>query len=212
MKTKQPGSGTRRITILAGFGALVAFNTVVQRETPASPKQPVVVTAQPTAAQPTAAADSLSVAPPFIAPSFLFAQNEPTRVEAPLPPDEGELESRLVSPSDHVVKGETIDPAVATCIPVSVCEHKLHLSARRFLVCHPGTTCAALEVVNPADCRCCCYEVEVCLPACCTGTPRSSSRVGLFHRGIVEYCWPCGWQARGVFRACGDVVVHYDAN
>ena len=202
METKQPGSGTCRITILAGFGALIAFSTVAQRETAASPKQPVVVTAQPTAA-----ADSLSVAPPFI-----FAQNEPTRVEAPLPPDEGELESRLVSPSDHVVADETIDPAVATCIPVSVCEHKLHLSARRFLVCHPGTTPAALEIVNPADCRCCCYEVEVCLPSCCTGAPISSSRVGLFQRGIVEYCWPCGWRARIVFRASGDIVVHYDAN
>jgi hypothetical protein len=212
METKQSGYRIHRITILAGFGALVAINTVVQRETAASPKQPVVATVQPTAVQPTAvqptaAANSLSVAPPFI-----FAQNEPTRVEAPLPPDEGEPKSRLVSPSDHVVADETIDPAVATCIPVSVCEHKLHLSARRFLVCHPGTTPAALEIVNPADCRCCCYEVEVCLPSCCTGAPISSSRVGLFQRGIVEYCWPCGWRARIVFRASGDIVVHYDAN
>ncbi len=202
MEAKQPGSRACMIAILSGFGGLVAFCAVVQGEPAASSNQSVVV-----AAQSTAAADSLSVAPRLIS-----AQNEPTHVEAPSPPDQGAPESRLVSPSDHDVPGETIDPAVATCIPVSVCEHKLHRSARRFLACHSGTTHAVLEVINPADCRCCCYEVEVCLPACCTGVPHWSSRVGLFRRGIVEYCWPCGWRAKVVFRARGDVVVHYDAN
>ena len=210
MEAKRPGSETRWIRILTGFGALVALSGIVQGQTATLPKQSTVV-----ATSPATATES-----PLVAPRLILAQNEPTRVEAPSPPDEASPESRLVSPSDHVAEGEIIAPAESTCIPVPVCEHKLHRSARRFLACNCGTTHAVLEVTNPADCLgCCpadclgcCYEIQLCLPECCTGTPCQSSRVGLFRRGMVEYCWPCGWRATVVFRARGDVVVHYNAN
>jgi hypothetical protein len=62
---------------------------------------------------------------------------------------------------------------------------------------------------NPADCVACPVEVPLCIPCCCTDAPTVTSRCGLLGRGIVEYCWSCGFTATVVFRASGDVVVHY---
>lgn len=63
---------------------------------------------------------------------------------------------------------------------------------------------------NPADG--CYYEIPLCVPGCCVGEePRIDCRRGIFGRGVVEYCWPCGFRAEVKFRhLLNDVKVEYD--
>jgi hypothetical protein len=64
---------------------------------------------------------------------------------------------------------------------------------------------------DPADG--CCYEIPMCIPACCTGEPKISSGRGLLGRGVVEYCWQCGFRAKVKFRhTLGDVRVDYEGD
>jgi hypothetical protein len=64
---------------------------------------------------------------------------------------------------------------------------------------------------DPADG--CCYEIPLCIPACCTGDPKVSSGRGIFGRGVVEYCWSCGFRAKVKFRhTLGDVRVDYEGD
>ena len=64
---------------------------------------------------------------------------------------------------------------------------------------------------NPADG--CYYEIPLCIPACCVGEPSISGGRGLLGRGVVEYCWPCGFRAEVKFRhILGDVKVDYEGD
>jgi hypothetical protein len=64
---------------------------------------------------------------------------------------------------------------------------------------------------NPADG--CYYEIPMCIPGCCEGEPRVSSGRGIFGRGVVEYCWSCGFKAEVRFRhILGDVKVDYEGD
>ncbi len=59
----------------------------------------------------------------------------------------------------------------------------------------------------------CLYEIPLCIPACCTGEPKIKGSRGLLGRGIVEYCWPCGFKAKIKFRhVLGDVKVEYEGD
>jgi hypothetical protein len=64
---------------------------------------------------------------------------------------------------------------------------------------------------NPSDG--CYYEIPLCIPACCTGEPIVKGGRGIFGRGVVEYCWPCGFRAIVKFRHfLGDVRVDYEGD
>lgn len=64
---------------------------------------------------------------------------------------------------------------------------------------------------NPSDG--CLYEIPLCIPACCTGEPRIKGGRGLLGRGVVEYCWACGFKAKVKFRhVLGDVKVEYEGD
>lgn len=78
--------------------------------------------------------------------------------------------------------------------------------ARRMLRCQEQVE-LVMVTKNPADC--CLYEIPLCLPACCEGQPLMRERRGLFGRGVVEYCWSCGFTATVKFRLRGDVKVDY---
>ena len=59
----------------------------------------------------------------------------------------------------------------------------------------------------------CAYEIPMCIPACCVGEPRVSGGRGLLGRGVVEYCWPCGFRAIVKFRhVLGDIRVDYEGD
>ena len=72
-----------------------------------------------------------------------------------------------------------------------------------------GQVDLVMVVKNPADG--CLYEIPLCIPACCTGEPTVVERRGIFGRGVVDYCWECGFTASVRFRhILGDVKVEYD--
>jgi hypothetical protein len=96
----------------------------------------------------------------------------------------------------------------AVCCPAPCINYRTHLRARRMLRCQAQVQVAMLAD-NPADCVNCPVVVPLCIPACCTGEPVVTSHCGLLGRGIVEYCWPCGFSAEVAFRARGDIMVHY---
>ena len=59
----------------------------------------------------------------------------------------------------------------------------------------------------------CYYEIPLCVPGCCVGEPTVSGGRGIFGRGIVEYCWSCGFRAEVKFRhILGDVKVEYEGD
>lgn len=84
--------------------------------------------------------------------------------------------------------------------------YRTHLSARRMLRC-TGEKPVVVMAKNPIDC--CDYEVPLCIPCCCEGTPCVTSDCGILGRAKVEYCWDCGFSATVVFRARGDIMVNY---
>jgi hypothetical protein len=64
---------------------------------------------------------------------------------------------------------------------------------------------------NPADG--CHYEIPMCIPGCCVGEPRVTGGRGLLGRGVVEFCWECGFRAEVKFRhILGDVKVEYEGD
>jgi hypothetical protein len=81
-------------------------------------------------------------------------------------------------------------------------------SARRMFG-RSGQVDLVMVAQNPADG--CLYEIPLCVPACCTGEPTVVEGRGIFGRGVVEYCWPCGFTATVKFRhILGDVKIDYD--
>jgi hypothetical protein len=67
--------------------------------------------------------------------------------------------------------------------------------------CHqPACCCPAPPPPPPVKvtlcvkdpCSCCTYEVDVCIPACCSAEQACVEwRSGFFGRRIATYCWPC---------------------
>jgi hypothetical protein len=65
-----------------------------------------------------------------------------------------------------------------------------------------------LLVKDPASCDC--YaEIPVCIPSCCVDEATICNRAGILGRRWVDYEWQCGFKISVLFRARGDVVVHY---
>jgi hypothetical protein len=101
--------------------------------------------------------------------------------------------------------------STAECCPIPCIKYRTHLSAR-LMLCSTNQIQVTMSVDNPADCKGCKIEVPMCVPCCCTGEPTVTSDCGLLGRGIVEYCGPCGFKAKVVFRpTLRDVIVHYSA-
>jgi hypothetical protein len=121
-------------------------------------------------------------------------------------------EEQLVPPKQRQGNEESIPaPAISEGVVQHAPPINYHASrsARRMLRCEE--TIELLMVTrNPADG--CLYEIPLCLPACCVGEPSVEERCGLGGRGVVEYCWECGFSATVKFRhRAGDVKVDYDA-
>jgi len=124
-----------------------------------------------------------------------------------LPPPAGAESTTPQGPAlGTIVRGD----AGCGAMPAPACQpyidYRTHRSARKMLRC-TGEKPVVAMVKNPLDC--CDYEVPLCIPYCCEGTPCVTSECGLLGRGSVEYCWDCGFTATVVFRARGDIMVHY---
>jgi hypothetical protein len=125
-------------------------------------------------------------------------------VEQPAPPLQQEQPTEEVMPAPAFsISENAVHPAPPT-------KYRANRSARRML---RGKETIDLVMVarNPADG--CLYEIPMCLPACCVGEPTVKERRGLGGRGVVEYCWECGFSATVKFRhRLGDVKVEYDGD
>jgi hypothetical protein len=73
-----------------------------------------------------------------------------------------------------------------------------------------GSVNMIMVTENPADH--CVYEIPLCIPACVTGEPAVNSYCGLMGRGVVEYCWPGGFEVKVRFRNIGDIRVDYEGD
>jgi hypothetical protein len=104
-------------------------------------------------------------------------------------------------------------PAAASgdcCTPQPVCCPKPCITYRH---CGPKLCCdcckppveTTLKVKTP--CTGCEVDIQVCVPACCTGEPMVCCGVGFLGRPIVEYEWCCGYRVRVAFKLCGDLLV-----
>ena len=133
---------------------------------------------------------------PFLRPT------EPEPSEAPnLPPPAAQP---LVAEED-IPAPDATDAMVRPTPPISTDTDR---DARR-MYRDSGEVELVMVVKNPADG--CLYEIPLCVPACCTGEPTMEEWRGLFGRGVVEYCWECGFTATVKFRhILGDVKVEYD--
>src|SRR3954447_5768133 len=108
----------------------------------------------------------------------------------------------------HVVE-KPLDESGPVVHPTPPIDYDTHRSARRMY--RSGQLQLVVVAQDPADG--CCYEIPLCIPACCNAAPKVSGVRGIFGRGVVEYCWSCGFRAKGKFRhVLGDVKVEYEGD
>ncbi|HVT27283.1 MAG TPA: hypothetical protein VHE81_04630 [Lacipirellulaceae bacterium] len=114
----------------------------------------------------------------------------------------------LPAPAGAQTAPLAVQPAVHVH-PAPPINYDTHHRARRMY--RSGQVEVVMVAQDPANG--CCYEIPLCIPACCTGAPAVSSGRGIFGRGVVEYCWSCGFKAKVKFRhVLGDVKVDYEVD
>lgn len=171
---------------------------ILRQQAPAlAPPQAVVPPQAPT---PNAAGAPTDAKRPFMQPA-------PPRDQSAAAPTDGSQTMPMPVP-----QGAPIAAAPSSGPPVRAASHieyETHHRARRMY--RSGQIQLSLVTQDPADG--CCYEIPLCIPACCTGSPAVSSGRGLLGRGVVEYTWSCGFQAKVKFRhILGDVKVDYEVD
>lgn len=106
-----------------------------------------------------------------------------------------------------VVEAPSASPALcATCKP---CILYRHVNTFRRICCDGGCNPpmrTKMLVQDPCNCNCV-FEIDVCLPGCCTDAPSISNCRDLLGRTTVVYRWCCGYEVHVCFRVRGDVVV-----
>jgi hypothetical protein len=128
----------------------------------------------------------------------------------PREPARGQLSAQaepMPAPEGHpLADTPSRDPNVRPAPPI---EYDTDHDARKMY--RSGQVQLVMVTQDPSDG--CLYEIPMCIPACCTGEPKVSSGRGIFGRGVVEYCWPCGFRAEVKFRhVLGDVKVEYEGD
>lgn len=146
-----------------------------------------------------ATSQSITTRRPFLRAVEAEPVSAPAHAESRLAPVEGEA-----LPPGPILEGPLDGPVVH---PVSAIKYDTDRGARK-LYAKSGSVDTVLIVQNPADG--CFYEIPVCLPGCCVGEPLVAGKRGLLGRGVVEYCWPCGFEVEVIFRLRGDVKVEYE--
>lgn len=131
-------------------------------------------------------------------------------MQAAQPRDSAQGKSAAVEPMPPPSRDSTAPPEkLANVHPAPPIDYETHRKARRMY--HSGQVQMIMVTQDPADG--CCYEIPICVPACCTDAPKVSSGRGIFGRGVVEYCWSCGFVAKVKFRhVLGDVKVDYEVD
>jgi hypothetical protein len=114
-------------------------------------------------------------------------------------------EESMPAPDVDVVESPAIEVRPAPPI-----EYDTDRRARR-MYRESGEVNVVMIARNPADG--CYYEIPMCIPACCVGEPKVEGGRGILGRGVVEFCWECGFTAVVKFRhVLGDVKVDYEGD
>jgi hypothetical protein len=166
-----------------------------------APQQPIPsAKVQPTPPQSEAAQPQTksTVKRPFMRPA---QPREPARGQL-----SAQTEPMPVPEGQPLAAAPARDPNIRPAPPI---EYDTDHDARKMY--RTGQVQLVMVTQDPSDS--CLYEIPMCIPACCTGEPKVSSGRGLFGRGVVEYCWPCGFRAIVKFRHVrGDVRVDYEGD
>ena len=176
---------------------------------PAEPTKDVAPPQQPTA--PTAAQPKPPQAAPTQPPTKSTVKRPFMRPAQPREPARGQLTGQtepMPAPEAQPLVGvpPVRDPNVRPTPPI---EYDTDRDARKMY--RTGQIQLMMVTQDPSDG--CLYEIPMCRPACCTGEPTVSGGRGIFGRGVVEYCWPCGFRAEVKFRhLLGDVKVEYEGD
>ncbi len=202
-----------RIAVLAAcFGWFAAIAPVGAQEESSVlvSKQPGPATEGPALTAPA----NEPVLPPPARPSTNDVRERPAARSAkrpflrPAEPKRQEAATAGLTSAEETIPDPTSPPAEVR--PAPPIKYDTDRGARR-MYAESGQVEIIMVTENPADG--CLYEIPLCVPACCAGEgPRISSGRGIFGRGVVEYCWPCGFTAKVKFRhILGDVQVEYDS-
>jgi hypothetical protein len=176
---------------------------------PASPTKDFFKPKEP-AAPPAAQSKSSQLIEPTQPPTKSTVKRPFMRPAAPREPARGLLSAQtepMPAPEGQPLAAPPArDPNVRPAPPI---EYDTDHDARKMY--RTGQVQLVMVTQDPSDG--CLYEIPMCIPACCTGEPKISSGRGLFGRGVVEYCWPCGFRAEVKFRhLLGDVKVEYEGD
>jgi hypothetical protein len=180
---------------------------------PAPPADAVVEPAAETDAQ--EAAEVQDIYQPADASAPVAEPVSDAAIETPAAPVEDSVvvtpaePTVVIEPTPSVVVEAAPAPAGPVCCPLNVVDYRTTLSAKRAYRCYGPGVNTAVCIDNPSDCTCTQYQVNLCVPSCCTGAPRVCPSTGLFGRGKVDLVWDCGFTATVVFRAHGGAIVIY---
>lgn len=130
---------------------------------------------------------------------FVLAQASPAEARAGLGPVKAQLASLSTTNLEDCATPKP-ECCLKPCITYRHCGPKLCCDCE----CKPGVP-TVLKVKDP--CTCCEAEVQVCIPACCTGEPTVCAGTGVFCRDVVTYEWCCGYRVKVVFKRTGDLLV-----
>lgn len=165
---------------------------------PQQPAAPAAAQPKPVQTAPTQPRTTSTVKRPFMQPA---QPREPARGQLsaqtePMPAPQGQ------PIADPPVRDPNVKPAPPIVYDTDNDARKMYRTGQVQLV---------MVTQDPSDG--CLYEIPLCIPACCTGEPKVSGGRSLLGRGVVEYCWPCGFRAIVKFRhLLGDVRVDYEGD
>src|SRR5262245_24289525 len=151
---------------------------------PAPSKAAQPIPPPPTATQPRA---NSTVKRPFMRPALPRepGRGELTTQSEPMPAPAGAPLPEAALPTGG-------DPNVHPAPPIV---YDTDHDARKMF--RTGQVQLVMVTQDPSDG--CLYEIPLCIPACCTGEPKIRGGRGLLGRGVVEYCWSCGFKAKVKF-------------
>lgn len=218
----------RLAAAFAMFAAITvcALASVAQEESSVLLKKPSAAPITGPALQPPATADTEQLPAPSnpaveksaateAAPAKPFLRPTPRRIPAStaLAVKEESMPAPEV-PGVMDAPGAVLDPDSAPAFEVHRAppiEYDTDRDARK-MYRKSGEVQVMMIACNPADG--CYYEIPMCIPGCCAGEePKVSGGRGLLGRGIVEFCWECGFTAKVKFRHIrGDVKVEYEGD
>ncbi|MDG2408259.1 MAG: hypothetical protein P8M53_04535 [Pirellulales bacterium] len=119
---------------------------------------------------------------------------------------DGGQEKSASAAAEKAPEAKECEEEKAACCPAPCITYRQRGRCRKVCCgCDPPVK-TTLKVADPCCCKTC-YDIPICLPACCKGEPCVTDRCGALCKGVVVYKWCCGYKVKVVIKKCGDIVV-----